>query len=77
LLKYKFIMNKNAAREFFPQLVAMNSGARRFDSGGNVTNNNVGDINITVQGGSTSETTVRQIGQSLRREIRRGTVRLN
>lgn len=54
----------------------MNSKAIRFDSGGGVENN-FGDINITVQGGDKSETTVRRIGESLRREIRRNTIRLN
>ncbi len=73
----EFVMNKNAARQFFPQLVAMNSGAARFDSGGDVVNNNVGDINVSVQGGDTSEVTVRRIAAGLRREIHRGTVRLN
>jgi hypothetical protein len=43
-----------------------------------VTNNtNVGDINVNVKGGDTSEQTVRNIASSLRREIQRGTVRLN
>jgi hypothetical protein len=46
---------------------------QRFDAGGNVT---VGDINVTVQGGDTSEQTVREIGNNLRREIRRGLLRI-
>jgi hypothetical protein len=73
----EFVMNKTAARRYFPQLVAMNSGASRFDSGGEVVNNNIGDINVTVKGGNTSEITVRRIASELRRELKRGTVRLN
>lgn len=73
----EFVMSKTAARRYFPQLVAMNSGAARFNSGGEVTNNNIGDINVTVRGGDTSEVTARRIATELRREIRRGTVRLN
>lgn len=73
----EFIVNRNAARQFLPQLVAMNSGAARFNSGGEVVNNNIGDINISVKGGDTSEVTVRRIATELRREIKRGTVRLN
>jgi TP901 family phage tail tape measure protein len=73
----EFVLNKESARRFLPQLVAMNSGAARFDSGGEVVNNNIGDINVTVQGGDSSEQTVRGIGAALRREIRRGTIRFN
>lgn len=73
----EFVINKTAAREFFPQLTAINSGAARFNDGGNVTNNNVGDIKVSVQGGDTSEATVRDIGNKLRREINRGVLRLN
>ena len=42
-----------------------------------VNNNNVGDVNVTVQGGSSSKETVRGIAAGLRREFRRGTIRLN
>lgn len=73
----EFVMNKNASRQYLPQLIAMNSGSARFDTGGEVVNNNIGDINITVKGGDTSEMTVRRIASSLRRELKRGTARLN
>jgi hypothetical protein len=74
----EFVVNRDAARQILPELMAANFGSTRFNSGGEaVTNNNIGDINITVDGGNTSETTVRRIGESLRREIKRGTVRLN
>ncbi|MEA2036322.1 MAG: phage tail tape measure protein, partial [Nanoarchaeota archaeon] len=55
----EFVMNQDAARRYFPQLVAMNSGAARFSAGGEVVNNNIGDINVTVQGNQGSETTAR------------------
>ena len=74
----EFISNQASSAEFLPQLIAMNSGARnqRREAGGNVSTS-VGDINLTIQGGETAEATVRQIGQELQREIRRGNLRLN
>jgi hypothetical protein len=74
----EFISNQASSAEFLPQLIAMNSGAfsQRREAGGNVTTS-VGDINLTIQGGDTAEATVRQIGQELQREIRRGNLRLN
>ena len=73
----EFVMNAKSTRQFYAQLVAMNKGIRPrfFNQGGPVTN--VGDITVNVQGGNSSDTTVRQIGHSLRREIRRGTLRLS
>ena len=41
------------------------------NQGGHVTN--VGDINVTVQGGGTGRQTARSIATELRRELRRGT----
>ena len=38
---------------------------------------NVGDIHIAYQGTSSKETDVRRLGEQLRREIRRGTLRLD
>jgi len=72
----EFISNQASSAEFLPQLIAMNSGAftQRRESGGNVT---VGDINMTVEGGDTAEQTVRELGNNIRRELRRGTLRLN
>jgi len=69
------VMNRMASRQFMPQLIAMNAGTRNYNNGGNVTTN-VGDINVSVEGGNSSERTVREIGEKLRREIRRGTIRL-
>jgi len=72
----EFVTNRAASRKFLPLLSAINSGSTRMASGGAVTNN-VGDVNVTVQGGNTSEATVRQIGNALRRELKRGNIRLS
>lgn len=72
----EFVTNRASTRKFLPLLSAMNSGSTRMASGGAVTNN-VGDVNVTVQGGDTSEATVRQIGNALRRELKRGNIRLS
>ena len=72
----EFVVNAKQARKFLPQLTAINSNAARFNEGG-IVNNNVGDINVTVEGGGSSDTTVRNIAAGLRREFRRGTIRLN
>lgn len=72
----EFIMNATAARKFLPQLVAMNSGAKRYDSGG-IINNNVGDINLTVESSGNEQIDARTLGNMLRRELRRSTLRLS
>ena len=68
----EFVMNQRATMRNYTQIIAMNQGRepRNFVQGGNVTT--VGDINITVQGGTTPAPVVQQIGQQLRREIRLG-----
>lgn len=72
----EFVVNARAARNFFPQLQAINAGQPPVyrNEGGSVTN--IGDINVTVQGGDSSSQTVRDIANGLRRELRRKTVRL-
>ncbi len=74
LTRNEFVMNERATRAHYPTLVAMNSRGKAFAQGGSVTNS-VGDVNITVNGGSTSEATVRNIGKGIRREFRRGNLR--
>jgi TP901 family phage tail tape measure protein len=73
----EFMMNARAARKFLPQLIAMNSGARRFDSGGSVVNNNIGDINVSIEGSGNEQIDARTLGTMLRRELRRQTLRLS
>lgn len=73
----EIVMNTDVSRKFKSQLLALNAGKTPsyFSRGGEVTN--VGGISITVQGGSTSEQTVRNIGRGLNRQIRRGVLKLN
>ena len=72
----EFVMNAASTRKFASQLVAMNAGVRPVfrSEGGGVTN--IGDINVTVQGGGTGRQTARSIAAELRRELRRGTATL-
>jgi TP901 family phage tail tape measure protein len=72
----EFIMSAKNTAKFLPQLIAMNSGSRSFESGGPVTNNNIGDINVNVTA-SGKNIDARELGIALRRELRRNTVRLN
>ncbi len=74
LSRGEFVMNAQATSRFASQLVAMNAGVQpSFRSeGGSVTN--IGDINVTVQGGATGRQTGRSIAAELRRELRRGTI---
>jgi hypothetical protein len=69
----EMVMSAATTRRFASQLTAMNAGARPsyHSQGGHVTN--VGDINVTVQGGGTGRQTARSIATELRRELRRGT----
>ncbi len=73
----EFIVSAKNARRFASELQAMNSGVTpNFrDRGGSITN--VGDINVTVPGAETTQQTAREIASALRRELRRGTSRLN
>jgi chorismate mutase len=70
------VVNRKQSRKFFSELNAMNQGSQPVyrDQGGPVTN--VGDVNVTVQGGDTSQQTVRGIGHALRRELKRGNITL-
>jgi TP901 family phage tail tape measure protein len=67
--------SKNSAR-FASELNAINQGSPPVfrEQGGPVTT--VGDVNITVNGGDSSQQTVREIGRLLRRDIQRGITKL-
>ena len=69
----EMVINAVSSRKFASQLIAMNAGIQpAFRSqGGNTTN--IGDINVSVNGGETSRQTARSIAAELRRELRRGT----
>lgn len=71
------VVSAKNTRRFFSELNAMNQGKTPVvrERGNSVTN--IGDVNVTVQGGDSSQQTVREIGHALRREIRRGNIRLN
>ena len=72
----EFVSSASVSRKFFSELNAMNNGGQPVyrEQGGPITN--VGDVNVTVQGGDTSQATVREIGYGLRRDIRRGVTTL-
>ena len=70
----EMVMSAKASQAWSSQLIAMNAGVQPAfrASGGTVTN--VGDISVTVNGaGKSGAQTGREIAQSLRRELRRGT----
>jgi hypothetical protein len=73
----EFVVNANATRKFYSQLVAMNSGIQGFADGGLVNNTNVGDINVNMKSSGNESIDVVRLGQLLRREIRKGTVSFN
>jgi len=71
------IINAKQSRNFAAELVAINAGQRPQyrDQGGPVTS--IGDVNVNVTAESSSGIDGRQIGQDIRRELRRGTLRLS
>lgn len=71
------IINARQSRNFSAELVAMNAGQRpqSRDQGGPVTT--IGDVNVNVHADSSGGIDGRQIGQDIRRELRRGTLRLS
>ena len=67
----EMVMSAKSTRQFASQLVAMNAGSKpssHLAQGGHVTN--VGDINVSVEGGGTGRQTARSIALELRRELR-------
>jgi ribosomal protein L19 len=72
----EYIVNADSTKRFYSQLVAMNTGRLPgFQHGGLVSNTTVGNITVNVTAQSTEQANIRQIGQALNREIRRGTLR--
>lgn len=72
----EFVLSAPMTKKFLSQIVPMNYGAtqnRYTNQNGNI---NVGDITVNVQGGGTSQQTAQDIARALRREIRKGTIRL-
>lgn len=71
----EFLVNAESAARNFSLLQRINNQPKYMASGGSVTN--VGDINISVDGNNNPSMTVREIGTQLRREIKRGTIKLS
>jgi len=75
--KDEFIVNAESSRAFRPMLEAINRNRspRYYSEGGAVGGDtNIGDINITVQGGASPTQTARAVGQQLERELRRRSI---
>jgi len=72
----EFVMNKASTAQFMNQLVPMNYSQNmvRFAEPNNSMQ--FGDINVTVQGGQNNQQTALEIGNALRKEIRRGRLSL-
>lgn len=68
------VLTRAENKMFFPILKALGQQPMYRAQGGPVTN--VGDININVNGGDTSQQTVSAIGRELQRQIRRGLISL-
>lgn len=72
----EYVMNASSTRKFYSQLVSMNSkrnSIATMNNGGAVS---VGDININMSSSGNESYDIQKIGQGLRREIRRGTLKL-
>jgi TP901 family phage tail tape measure protein len=73
----EFVVNAASARRFHSQLIGLNSDPSRFATGGTVGDTtNVGDIHINMSSSGNESFDVNRVGQLLRREIRRGTLKL-
>ena len=70
----EFVMNSKSSRNFLPQLQAMNASTGSQSSGGD-QNITIGDINVTSNSQLPSQT-AREVGISIKRELRRGTFKL-
>lgn len=76
----EYIMDPTNTKKFYSQLVQMSNGQQpRYYAQGGMVTTNIGDVHVHMSGaGSESSPTrmARAIGQELRREIRRGNMRL-
>ena len=70
----EFVVNSQSARNFLPQLQAINANTGAV-GGSNDTNITIGDINVTSNSQLPSQT-AREVGISIKRELRRGTFKL-
>lgn len=72
LTRGEYVMNAGSTRQFLPLLRALNAGRVPAGLGGGFS---MGDMNITVQGGSTSDRTISSIANGIRRGLRTGAIR--
>lgn len=76
----EFVVNAAATRKFYSQLIDINRGkSPRYMAGGGYVTTNVGDVHVHVSSGDARDSSnlARTIGRQLRREIKRGTARIN
>jgi hypothetical protein len=73
----EFVVNARSTRRFFSQLQAINTGVEPVfrANGGPVTNNNIGDVSIAVNGAQNPRVVGREVAKAIFREKRRGTIR--
>jgi TP901 family phage tail tape measure protein len=73
----EYVLNAMATKRFYSQIVAMNNGRqpRYYHQGGYVTTN-IGDVHVHLTHGGQSAPNGRAIGRELKRELRRGNIKL-
>ena len=71
----EYVWDAATVKRWYPMISAMHKAPRYMATGGSVTN--VGDINVSVNGGGNAIVTARSIATQLKREIRRGALSLN
>lgn len=72
----EFVMTSQATKHFEPVLRAMNAMSPQYMAkGGSPVN--VGDVNVTVNGGNTAPDIIRHVAKGLRRGIKNKTIKLN
>lgn len=71
----EFVVNKKSTASFLPELQAINAGNFTGDGSTGDTNITIGDINVSSTSQLPSQT-AREVGNSIKRELRRGTFRL-
>ena len=70
----EYVMNRQSFNKFSSQILSMNSGAKL---SGNNTSYSFGDFTFNNELTGVGQQDVVEFGKLLRREIRRGTVRLS
>ena len=71
----EFVANQRATANFLPELQAINAGNSPSSASSGNTIITIGDINVSSQSQLPSQT-AREVGNSIKRELRRGTIKL-